>query len=246
MPAYVFGKSIDFQFCPIVDGVPVAVYSLVSARIYAATPSDEQIADAGAATTGHVGSRITSWADESQFTKVITFPALVDPNPHSSNEFEPYYIAVNFRYESGGPEVYLTEVVHVYRPDALTSRVSVNYTDLLKVERNLGDYFQPQDLEDFITLAKDEVFLRFAGLNKPVKRLFRLEKLNTCVKYKAVALACFDRYNDNAQAWLKKSQYFDARYDETFRSTDVGFDIEGDDAPAPDERAQNRTIYIQR
>lgn len=246
MPSYVFGKSIDFVFNPIIDGVPVRVYSLTSARIYSNTPTDAQIEDVGQASTGHIGSRVTSWTDDGDFAKKITFSALTDSDPHASAEYKIHYVAVNFKYESGGPDVYLTEAIFVYRPDALTSRVTVDYTDVLKLERNLSDFFQPSDLEDFIALAKEEVFARYEGLNKKIKRLFGLEKLNICVKLKATALACFDRYNDNAPAWLRKSEALEKRYDAAFAASQVGYDNDGDDVPTPDEVARTRTVWIQR
>lgn len=244
--AHVFGRSIAFHFVPIANGEKVKVHSIVSARIYADSPSEAQIEDHAAALGGFEGSAITQWVSDSDYLKIITFDALTDADPHSGSEYETYYAVVNFKYESGGPTVFVTEVVHVYRPDALTSRISADYIGVLKVEPKLEDHYTPIEIERFVAEGRDDVLLRYEGMGKETKRLFNLEKLNRAVTYRAAALACVGLYGENARHWLDKYKIRNDQYLEAFNQSRVGYDIAGSDTPAPDEQINVSVAYVDR
>lgn len=247
MPQHAFGKSIRFSLNTIAGEEAIAPYSLVSARIYSSEPSATQIADAGSASTGHLGSRITTWTVGSEPSeRIITFDAITDPNPTSTERSEPYYIAVNFLLQSGGPEQTLTELIYLYRVDALTSRVTVTFEDVFKVEPQLRNFRSMAEVSDAIEQAKVEVFNKYESQGRLKSRMFDLHKLNTVVQYKALSILCFGLASQNAPMWFEKGKMHASAFSDAFSASIVGYDIDGDDRPDEDEQVQNVTIYIDR
>lgn len=241
--SHVFGKSITFRFQPLAKNDAVAVDSLVSARIYADAPTVAQIEDAGGGTTGHI-QRVTSWTPDEN-GKLITFSALTDSDPHSTTAFETFHVVVNFKYESTGPEKWLTEVIHVYRPDALTSRVSVEAPDVYALYPRLETLDSLAVINGHIARATKDVFGRYAGLGNERHRMFDLEKLNDTITYRAAALACMAHVVAD-QAWLTPYGNFQAEYENAFKNAMPGYDLDGDDVPDPSEALQNRVVYSVR
>lgn len=237
MPKYVFGKSVDYLFVPTIDGEPVKVYSLSTANLYAVEPTEAQI-DGG---TGYLQQK-TAWASEGDYAYKITFDAIADADTHSEDEYEEYWVVVNFRYENAGAIKWAKELIHVYRPSALTSRITTNFVDVFALEPTLEVHRLPGDMEKFIARAKRDLFRRYRGMGYDRKRMFNLEELNDACLYRAAALACISLYGENASHWLEKFKLYDAAYDEVFAQTKVGYDVEGDDAPAPGETAGGGNI----
>lgn len=243
MPKFVFGKSVDYIFVPTIDGEPLKVDSLVNAYIYSDEPTEAQI-DNG---TGQIGSAVTTWKDEGDYAKKITFPALTDDDEHSSEDYESYWVVVKFKYDSGGATKFVKELIHVYRPDALTSRITTQYPDVYALEPRLEDFKSPGDIEVFIAQAKKRVFRRYRGLGLERRRMFNLEELNDATQYLATALACMSLYSQNSPQWKDKFDMRHAEYDEIFAATQVGYDVDGDGAPAADEHANtSNTVYLIR
>lgn len=240
----VFGKSVLFPFSVVIDNDRIPVHSLLSARIYSTQPTEAQIEDAGQLTTGHV-ERVTAWTDEGDHN-LISFAALADTAAHSPTRYETFYVVVNFRFRSAGIEKWAVEPIRIYRPDAVSSRVTVTHLDVFNIEPRLKEINTPADIEKFIAgTKKEDVFQRYDALDRPLQHLFDLEHLNNAVKCRAAALACMSHYTDRADHWRVKYDVRTAQYELAFTRARPGFDAERNSTPSPDERG-SRTIFVVR
>lgn len=245
---HVFGKAITLTLNPLAYDENVAPYSLTSARIYSTRPTNAQIEDVSGSTTGHIGSPVTSGATITGTEISIPFPALVDDSPHSTTEYQKYYVAVNFKWQSGGADVFVVEQILVYRPDALTSRIRVVYSDLTALESKLADLLSTTVMGYKIDLAIEEIDkrLRFQGAEK--KWTFNREDLNFCCKYLAVALCCGDLAGEGNQFWWDKAKYYEAKANTILNYTPVNVDLDKSGQPDPTEFSDSGYggVYVDR
>lgn len=240
----VFGRSITFLFTPTIDGTPVAVDSLVTARLYAEAPTSAQEANTDTSSL----DQVTTWTDEGQYTKKIVFSAQTDSDPHSDTPYEDFYVCVRFKFDSGGPTVFATEKIFLYRPDAITSRISTTIVDVQRIERAGAQFYVAADIDEYIYEAKKRINRRFKGLGKKTQRLFNLEELNDACAYLAASLLCHSLYKSpETTHWKDKADQHEKNYHEIFAATEVGFDIDGDDDPDEDEHTSESTaVWMSR
>ena len=127
----VFGKDFSVSYTVRAGGVTIETASLVTARLYSTSPTQAQKEDHSNALAAAVES-VTSWTEgEAAGEKVINFSAITDSSPHSASKFECYYLIVSAKLDSAGDNVFVSEeVVQVYRPDAILSRVHVTAQSL--------------------------------------------------------------------------------------------------------------------
>jgi hypothetical protein len=223
---HVFGRSLSFSFTPIIDNEPVKVDSLVSARIFSEVPTETQIETP--ATTGYI-SAVTSWKSAGEYEKVITFNALVDADPHSNEEYETYFVVVNFKYDSGGATVHAVEQIDVFRPDGLTSTIGTTFADVYSVDPKFEDHFGVSQVDKFIADSKKDIFRWYKGLGYPKKSLLRLGELNDACRYRAAQKICL-----SLKWWESMSEYKAAYIDALKSSQPLAGDTSGDHAaPTP-------------
>lgn len=238
----VFGKSIKFSFSPVVDGELVAVNSLVSARIYSDAPTQAQKENSA---SGHI-QEVTSWNSEGEGEYVITFAALTDSDAHNKTPYETYYIVTNFRFESGGAVKFAEEVLHVWRPDSITSRVSVTVQDLMELEPRIDKLATLSQISAVIRHAIKRVFFDLQGMGYEKARLFDLQDLNTSVKFAAlsdIALSLSAAPND---IWFIKSERYNEMYERVLSNTPINYDIDGAGTPSPTDRADVQSVWLVR
>lgn len=242
---HLYGRAITLRYTPLAENEGYVAHSLVSARIYGPNsyPSDEQIEDAGGASTGHIGSRVTTWTlvneegvGDAEYK--IVFPAVTDPTPTSRTEYDLYYIALNYRAESGGTTIRDVEQIPVYRPDGLTSKIRVDAEAVYRLERRLEEVApSPLWIEDKIQAAVDELLGRLEGRGYEKRRLFNLEKLNGAAAMLACAYACLDRYTEGDVSWREKADSWREQSDKWFDIAKVGVDFGGGDMPNVEQKA---------
>ncbi len=242
---HLFGRSIDFRFMPIADGEDVPAYELVAARIYDEEPSDGQ--KANDETTGMIGDTVTSWVAKTRSEFSITFPPLEDEEPHSSEDFKKYYVNVVFRFQAGGPEVFVCEQIFVWRPDALTSKIRVAPADIIAREAKFEDArptktWIDKKIEDAIVQVDRELAAK--GYSR--KRTFNREKLNEAVELLATAFGCLDLAGSGNEIWLEKYKIWNGLYTQAMSSIPVGFDTDGDDRPDPEEKPFSGAVMVER
>lgn len=233
---HVFGKSISFSFTPIVDSEPVKVDSLVSARIFSDTPTDAQIDTP--ATSGYIGSPVTTWTSKGNYEKLIEFAALTDSEPRSQDDYETYYVVVNFKYDSGGATVAVLEAIDVFRPDGLTSKITTRFDDVYAVNPKYKNHFTIADINVFINEAVKDIFRWYKGLGYPPKSLIRMSELNDACKYRA-ACKC-----DLSLKWWEDLKEHKEAYLEALKcSQPLAADSTGENAS---ETPSGGTVYMMR
>ncbi len=240
---HVFGRSITFNFIPIAYDEDVAPYSLISARIYSSEPTNAQKANTD---TGHI-EEVVSWTSVSTTEKKIVFAALTDSNPYDSKfDYEKYYIVVNFKYEASSPTVFTSELIHVYRPDSLTSKIRVLPEDLIKIESKFSEFYQTSELEDKIQVAIDLINKKLLakGINK--RQTFNREDLNTATKFQTLAITCMDLSGESNTDWRFKSSYYEKFCDQLLDTLAVNIDKEFDDKPEANEVNNTNVIWLAR
>ncbi len=240
-----YGKDIVFEYFPLAGEEEIALDSLISARLYGPNtpPTETQRQDVGQLSTGHIGSRVTSWtlvneegAGPAGYR--IVFPAVTDANPGSSTEFDLFYVALNFRAQSGGPELIDDEQIAVYRPDGLTSKVRVTAQDVYGVESKLKNLRSVLWVEAKIELAREELLNRLEARGYPKRRLVNLHKLNLAVKLLAAAYACHDLGGEENPSWFEKASRHRDQADAMFDIAKVGLDTSGGDKPDTGTKVQ--------
>lgn len=235
---HVFGKSITHRERFLIGDevvIPLVTAGLVSGRIYTAQPTDSQITGH----TGHIaGSEVTTWTQEGDEMQ-IEFPALTDPNPSSATDYEIYYIALNFKYQSGGEEKWIVRPVIVWRPDSMVSKIKVQALDVwakedrIRVIRGPETTWTDAKIKDAITIVTAKLTGE-KGYN--LKNLGDLGRLNTATAYLATALCCLDLASTDAALWMPKYQVYSGLYDTLFKTIPVGHDVDGDGVITPDEK----------
>jgi hypothetical protein len=237
---HVYGRSITFRYTPIAENEAFVANSLVSARIYGPNtyPSAEQIADAGQASIGHIGARVTSWAlvnDEGTGPAEykIVFPPLVDATP-GNVEFDIFHVALNYLAEAGGPTLQDVEQLTVYRPDGLTSKIRVKAQDVYdldsKVEKEAESLLWT---EGKINAAKKEMEQRLAGRGYELRKTFNLERLNTAAAMLSCSYCCMNLYSSGDESWKVKADLWRGLADKQFDMAQIGYDTSGTDTPDP-------------
>lgn len=241
---FVFGKSIALRWTPLIQNEPTAVDSLVSARLFADAPSNAQIETP--ATAGFI-SEVVSWTADGTYTKIITFPAVANPDPHSTTEYKKYFVVINFKYEAAGATVFDTETIHLYRSDSITSKIGTTYTNVLALDPKLTDFHLNGDLTNFIEQAITDVVQFYQGQGYERRRLFDLERLNDAVTKRAAALAWIDAYTDERPSMLEKYKLRNEQYQDALKAAEPGFDADSDDSPDPNEKTGRLGVaYIIR
>lgn len=243
MANFPFGKAFAIDWSPAVDGTPVAAYELVTARLYAAAPTTDQIE---ATDDGHIES-VTTWAALSEpHTYRIKFAAVEDPEPHGAEPFEKYYVVVRFRFESGGEVKFDQEVVYLWRPDSTVSRIQVSPEQLTGREHKLKALRSTEQLTRFIESAKRKVIRHYRGLGYDQRRMFNLTELNDATEECALWLACLDIAGDGNRMWFEKANIYRAELDRVLSQSSPGYDTLATDAPEPHEKIPTGGVYLVR
>jgi hypothetical protein len=251
---HVYGRPLAFRYIPLAGDSEYMADSLVSARLYGPNsyPSTEQIEDAGMASSGHVGARVTSWDFVNEegtgaAEYVVVFPALTDATPSGGSEYDFFYVALNYRAESGGDILRDVEQILVYRPDGLTSKIRVTAQDVYAIESRIEDFADSVLwTEAKVDAAIEELLSRLEGRGYRKRRLFNLEKLNAAAKRLACAYCCMDLAGEGNQFWMAKATLYRQQADKLFEIAQVGFDSAGNDAPSPDVKVQGGAVTWTR
>lgn len=241
---HLFGRAISFVFRPAADDEDVSAYSLTSARIYGpgTYPSDGQRANT---LTGHIQA-VTTWTATGVKEYTITFSALVDATPYAVADYETYFVAVNYKLESGGADVSDVEQIFVYRPDSATSKISVVPDDIFNLESRLSDVTDVLEIEKKIQVAIDDTIAKLEARGYKKRRIFNWEKLNLSVARCACALMCADLASEGSQFWMAKAERWEKAAETMFESALIGYDITGGDRPGAEEKRFSGAVFVAR
>jgi hypothetical protein len=232
----VFGKSWNYSFSARDGDKTVSVDSLSGARVYSSAPTDTEKADVGDTEGTSVVTEVTTWdTGTNDHEKLITFGAITDSSPYSSNRYEVYYVVVNFKYESTGDVAHSCKQVLMYRPDALTSRFGVDVSDVLTVESKLQTIKGDQWVVEKVILAEDLVEKDLIADDMDIRKV-RLDDARNLVIYRAAMLAVSDLSSDSGDVWAEKYERHEAEYRRITKYARIRYDFDDSGIALPDER----------
>lgn len=240
-----FGKQIDFRFIPLAEDEEQSAFELVSARIFSDEPTETQ--QDTPATLGFIQA-VTTWTNLNPNEYQILFDDIADPDPHSYEEYETYFVTVNYRLESGGATIFTTEQIFIWRADGLTSRISVTPDDIYAHESKIEDLApSPVWVQNKITAAIQAIDDKLAASQGVKKRFtFNREALNRVVTLLAVALCCRDLAGEGNQFWWEKYREYKAEHETALAVAQLGVDIQQDNRPTPDETLFSGGVILVR
>lgn len=242
---HLFGRTLTVNFYPQAKDEDVSAYQLVSARIYPANtyPTDAQQENLA---TGHIGEK-TSWQKIALNGFKVLFDPIVDATPHTSTEYETYYVVFNYRYESGGEVKFDVEQIFVYRPDSHTSTIEVTAEDVYKLDSRLKVVAPtPLWMEDMIQIAVDDIVAALEGRGYEKKKVFNWQKMNGAATRLAAAYACSDRAGESNQFWMRKAERWETRAWKMYETALIGFDVSGGDRPGVDDKRFTGAVSLVR
>lgn len=244
MSSFVFGKGIALEWAPTINGKPVAAHSLVSARLYSDKPTTGQIENTE---SGHI-EEVLSWTALSDSHGYrIDFAAVTDNDPHSLDPYETYFVIINFLFAAAGEEKFDKEVLYIFRPDSVISKISVNAERIAEREKKIGEIRSDTEIEKHIEAAKRRVWRHLKGLGIEQRTVFNLEELNDAVEEATLASLCIDLSGEGNQFWFRKAEYYDKRFDEIMKATKPNVDASGGDEPDLDTSETNAgVVYLIR
>lgn len=247
---FLFNKQIDYTFIPLLDGDPIIISGITSARIYSSDPNLQQKLNNQ---SGHIeevtsGITTTTGLDYTQYN--ITFSGISDPTPESEDliNYNTYFVVVNFYADTSSDETFCDETIHLYRADSFQSYLDTSVSDLTGYENKLSNEFDTDSkIESHIVNAKKELFfvLRNKGYRK--RDLFNFtDSLKQLHIYLSLSMACRDLSSQNGDKWEIKANYYEKKFTELLDSTKVNVDQSGQDTPSAYDTVTGGVINIIR
>lgn len=243
---HIFGRDISYRLVLLAEEQEYDPYSITSARLYANSPTDAQRADHTAALGGMAATAVTSWTNEGNGERLITFAALTDATPHSSDEYTRYFVVVSYLAQAAGPTLISEEAIFVWRPAGITSRIRVEVGDIYEMEEKIQDLKSDSWVIPKIETAKRDIFRKLKSNDYEKRRLFNIDEINDACVRRALFYCCSDLAGDDTQFWMEKAKFYNVEFEEIWKSLTVGYDAEADGDPVPTERANFRTVWVQR
>ena len=232
--SFVYGQTINYSFTLHNNGESVSLPAsgLVSSRLYGPTTRPTNNQRDRTDTSGFV-EEVTSWSGGTQENeKIIVFSGITDATPHSTEDADTFFVVTNFYIQDDDQkEVIAEEVIHVLRPDAWSSRVTVAASDLTQVQNKLTDFFSTTQINNHIESGKTEVIRHLENKGMRKDRIYDLEKLNDAVKYASLASACFDLASEEETVWLTKFEKYTEKWKDIADNQLIPFDQDNDDVP---------------
>ena len=234
--SHVYGKDIAHKVRAFAGETPVAIHSLVSARLYADTPTEAQRHDDAAALGGFTGTAKSSWSSSSvsDLTYTVTFDAVDDADVNSESLYDRWHPVVNVRLQAAGQVQALYKPILIWRVVPQFSQMDVDEDDVYAVEGEIDAVLGDTETLKKVALAKTRVFSRIKSLGLDRHRLQEVD-LGEAVVYKAAALCLWDmstssnNYGDKAARW-------DEEYSRIWSGLKPGYDADGHGVIDPEEK----------
>lgn len=222
------------------DGYEYDAYSLTSARLYEAFPTDGQRANTE---TGHIEA-VTAWtfvneeaSGKPEYT--ITFAPVTDSDPNSTTDYEKYYVALNFKNTAAASDVQDVEQIFLWRPRGTTGKIRVSALDVYGLDDEVQNLAPSREwTERKISAAIDELTSRLKGRRYDKSRIFNWEELNPAATRLALAYCYYSLAGEGNQFLFEKAAMWQGKADALFEAAMLGYDIAGGGTPDPTETVQ--------
>lgn len=236
----VFAKAGTFKFTPTVGDEAEAIepYELVTARLYADSPTDAQRADTGNTSPGDALQSITSWTTgDSAAERLIAYAAISDPDPTDTGH-EIYYWVISYRLEASGTIINDVEPVVVQRVEGVQSGFDVHPDDVYAIEGKLKPLLDAK-MPTKISIAETLVRKKLRGMGFDLQRL-ELEDAKQLVVFKALVISCRGLSNEPGDEWWMKKEDYDGDYKDLLDALPLGYDLDDDGDKEPGEVSQQK------
>lgn len=245
MSNLIFGKSIVRRFYPYdQNGNPVQILTQTPAIYVFSTQPNRTDAAAG---TGAVASVLT-WTQSAVTPWVCeyTIPAIDDPSPTSTVPGVDYWIAINYKVESGEQAQTRIEYVWIERQRATANLPETTKEDLKAVYPALGDYITDPELDKFLLFATDQLKLTLKGRKLIWDQITDLRDLRLPLVYLTIALCAFSQFKEEGDRHDRRYNVFYKLYSDTMDSISIPYDADRDGVPDyPAEAQSNTHVFIR-
>lgn len=223
-----FGRTITISFTPVAGQVPVTISSILSARVYEARPSDDQINDSTNSNGDFLVGTTTStdFVAKGNYEWEITLPKITAPETQTGG-WRRYYYAINYKYTSAGDTIGQWEAFVLWYPDAIQTRFDVLPSDIYEWESKLDELLGDTEIIKKINLS-EKLLVAYLNKNNLDRNLIHEEDLRLALIVQAVGLACNDISSEAGDSWEVKALSYERRYDELMKNLKVHFDFGGD------------------
>lgn len=225
----IFGKDLVHYLYPEVDEKPFNLPTQTpTIYIFNEKPNSTDAAAGTGATAG-----IVTWTaqDVTPFARVWTVPAIDDPDTGSSNSYETYWEAINFRYQSSEQIQTIIRSFNIYRGEATAERPDVSVQDLRNVYPAINKYCSESELDEFLTFALDTVRLDLKNKGLDWYRLRNHEELKLPLVYKTIAMASLSQVRTPGDRFELRYTEFNKLYGEALTAIKLPYDNDGDGEP---------------
>lgn len=234
---HVYGKSI-VQPIRVFAGPddPVAVHSLVSARLYPNPPSELQQQDF-AETQGGFMEAVDAFSatDPTELTYTVTFAAVNDPDPQSGALYDYWHIVANVRLEAGAQPQSIYREVLLWRPTGQFSQLAVVPADIYAIETDIQKRLGDMKVLTKLALTKEDVFERLR--DKDLDRSRIRERDLRMVMIWGTAALCLRDMATKENNYLEKAGYYEEKAETRWSSLKVGYADGENSAIEPTDKA---------
>lgn len=230
MPApYLFGQALTFEFFPLaydssLTSAQLAAMSIENAYVFTdlAKPGSVAAAQAG---TGASQGPITSWtAGNGGFSLAIS--AINDPSPELYLSRYIYWVAVNFRLAAAAQVQTVLAPLELWRVDASFTRIGTDDATLEQFFPSIDSlYTQSQQLAA-IQAAILSVKAKLQAKGFDWARIYRLDRLNLLVAYKALVLLFVGQTTGSSSRFPDLVEFYRAEYESAVGSLLVEYENE--------------------
>jgi hypothetical protein len=240
--AFNFGIDITYQFYPLKDEIASDTWHEVLSITEAPTiyifnfKPDRSIASAGT----NALATVSSWSNTQDGRgKKFTIPAIDDPNPTSATDAYSYYIAINFKLQSGEQTQTVIRLLPIRRIVAHHSSARPLVEDIQSLHPEIRSFFKDSQIESAIQSAEymTKGHLKVSGYD--YASIWNPDELKTQITYQALALLCLSQI-ESGGAWEAKYNEYKSISEGILASITVLIDV--DKNGEPDKKAQTTTV----
>lgn len=245
---HAFGRTITFRYIPAADGEEFVAYSLVSARIYDGIPNTTQLAGAD----GSEIDEVTSWTLVNEegtgpAEYKLTFSPIADPSLGSTVPYELYYVALNYKAQSGTDTISDWEQLAVYRDDGFTGKIRVSAQSVYDLDSSI-EAMAENDLwtEAKIEAAIEDIIATVKAWGYKKRHVYNWEELSAAARRLAASYCARALISTGGESWITKMNEYRQEAQKLLDVAKIGYDAAGGDAPNPEASITTGAVAFLR
>lgn len=225
----IFGKDLVHALYPEVDKEPFILPSQ-NPTIYI---FDEKPSRTNAAAGTGATATVTTWTaqDVPPYVRFWTVPAIDDPSTDSADQYETYWEAINFRYQTSEQVQTIVRAFDVYRGQATAELPQIAIQDFKNHYPGLASYVSEAELEEFGALALDTLRTDLSNKGLDWYKLRNHVELKLPLVYKAIAMAALSQIRAEGDRFQIRYNEFNRLYGEALAALKLPYDSDGDGEP---------------